>query len=77
MKGERPAVYWSRGEGGAFYSALAAEEEWDARQRGFRPSASEKDESGLDPETLNEVQMREAEKEKTARRKVGGGSQIP
>lgn len=27
VDGEKPAMYYSRGEGGAFYSALAAEEE--------------------------------------------------
>ena len=76
MKGERSAIYWSRGEGGTFYSALAAEEEWDARQRGLRSNASETDESGLDSEVLKEVQMRETEKEKSSRRK-SGGSHIP
>ncbi|KAF8331878.1 P-loop containing nucleoside triphosphate hydrolase protein [Cantharellus anzutake] len=72
VKGERPASYWSRGEGGAFYSALASEEEWDARQRGASLDASQNNaEPDIDPEVLKDVQAREAEKNS---RKVRSGS---
>jgi len=33
-RGERPALYWSRGQGGLFYSAIAAEEAKDMKERG-------------------------------------------
>ncbi|KDQ21607.1 hypothetical protein BOTBODRAFT_208361 [Botryobasidium botryosum FD-172 SS1] len=33
-RGERPALYWSRGQRSQFYSAIAAEEEKDMKERG-------------------------------------------
>ena len=33
VKGERPAMYWSRGEGTAFWHEWATEEERDAKGR--------------------------------------------
>jgi len=33
-RGERQALYWSRGQSGLFYSAIAAEEEKDAKEMG-------------------------------------------
>lgn len=64
--GERPAHYWSRSEGAAFYSMLAAEEERYAEETAAEEGASDV-ESGHEVDPVLEEQPE-------AKRRVGGSS---
>lgn len=73
--GQRPAQYWARGEGGAFYSALSAEEALapsDPSTAGGRTSPSSRsplvDEGEL--ELQREVKEREGERERNLKEKA-------
>ncbi|KAG8989383.1 hypothetical protein FRB90_002281, partial [Tulasnella sp. 427] len=67
VKGERAAHYWSRSEGAAFYSMLAAEEARDAAEHP-EPETTE-------PET--EPPQPEVETPARPRRRASGGSNFP
>lgn len=68
VQGKRVAQYWSRGEGGAFYGALAAEEELDAKQRAGLQSTKEDREMDS---VIREVQEREVERAERLKRSRG------
>jgi hypothetical protein len=70
VKGEREALYYSRGQGGLFYSALAAEEEKDAKERGEIPPVENGD---SEEELMKEVRLREAERDSSRKARVKGG----
>ncbi|KAG9033347.1 hypothetical protein FRB95_014889 [Tulasnella sp. JGI-2019a] len=63
--GERPAHYWSRSEGAAFYSMLAAEESQYAEETIAEEGITEEAESEVDPVL---------EEEPVAKRRVGGSN---
>lgn len=70
MKGERAAHYWSRSEGAAFYSMLAAEEARDVAEHG--------EAEPVDPET--EPPPGEVEtpaRSEPVKRRASGGSNFP
>jgi len=69
-RGENRAHYWSRSEGSAFYSMLAAEEERDAREHNLNEDASEEGVPVQEDAT-------EAEPVAPARRRASGGSNFP
>lgn len=59
VEGKKPAAYFSRGEGGAFYSALAAEEELDSsRSASSTGGLSEEEELSRDVEAREEERNR-------------------
>ncbi|KAF9512550.1 hypothetical protein BS47DRAFT_1394146 [Hydnum rufescens UP504] len=70
VQARRPASYWSRGEQHAFYGALAAEEEMDAKQR----AANKTDNN---PDMESESVEKESKQEKKARMRSSGGSGFP
>jgi len=69
--GERPAHYWSRSEGAAFYSMLAAEEERHAEETAA--------ESGLsDMQADSDVgESEQAMEEEPVPKRHAGGSNFP
>lgn len=70
MSGSKPAAYYSRGEGGAFYSALAAEEEADAASDLTLPSSSSTNSSSSAVRNSNEDALFQDETEEELTRDV-------
>lgn len=69
VRGENRAHYWSRSEGAAFYSLLAAEEELDAREQ-----------AELEPAPVEEeavAAVSEEPVEEPVKRRASGGSSFP
>ena len=78
VNGEKPAAYFSRGEGGAFYSALAMEEElnWNSTQtNGGSASQSsataETVELSEDEQLTRDVETREDERNRRVNARNG------
>ncbi|KAG9047953.1 hypothetical protein FS837_001137 [Tulasnella sp. UAMH 9824] len=71
VKGERPAHYWSRSEGAAFYSMLAAEEARDVAENGEA-------EPPADPETEPpQAEVETPARSEPVKRRASGGSNFP
>lgn len=74
VEGKKPAVYFSRGDGGAFYSALAAEEELDSKSTtSYRTNEPAGIESSEEEALAADVDTREDERN----RKINARGGIP
>jgi hypothetical protein len=85
VNGHKPAAYFSRGEGGSFYSALAAEEERENAGASSRPldespshtlphSLANKPTRLTEEDEELERELREREEERSRRSNARGGS---
>jgi len=72
VRGENRAHYWSRSEGAAFYSMLAAEEERDAQEQADLERVTADTEVETQAEPAVEVPPSEP-----PRRRASGGSNFP
>lgn len=76
--GEKPAAYFSRGEGGAFYSALAMEEElnWNPTQTNGGPTSqssgtAETGELSEEEQLARDIEAREDERNRKVNARNG------
>ncbi|KAG8697807.1 hypothetical protein FRC09_007629 [Ceratobasidium sp. 395] len=75
VRGDRPAGYWSRGQATQFYSALAAEEAITSDEHG--PEGGPATGNTHEEELARDVAERERERDRSTRKRVSGGGQMP
>jgi hypothetical protein len=76
VQSKKPAAYFSRGEGGAFYSALAAEEELHSTSTTGRPTNTLAGGLSEEEELARDVDAREDERIRRVNPR-GGSQGIP
>jgi len=74
VRGENRAHYWSRSEGAAFYSMLAAEEERDAQEQAELERVTA---DTAEVETQAEPAVEDSPSVEPPRRRASGGSNFP